>query len=1081
MSIGTAIFNPKLLVPRRGNKIIRRERLLDLLHDNIQTHVQVLSAPTGYGKTTLLTNFAQDLGAPICWYTIDATDEDPRALLEGIVASICSRFPNFGHQTNSRLLNTTDLIKDATQLLNTLAAEINSDISDFFVLVLDDYHFLHNSEPAKLLLNLFLERTPENCHVIISSRTQVELPVISKTMLQNPASMLTVSEISLTPDETRELIATQYGIDLSIQEADKLTQHTGGWIIGVLSGIHSLREGKLAVQMPAISQEDVSRYLMSEVYDKQPPAIQSFLLASSALEDLSPEMCDQLLPSINSRKILRLLDQQNLFMQCIDENKKWYRYHQVFKDFLQTKLLEDDPTQFANLHSIAGSLYEHNQRWNEAVKHYTLAGKYNEAVRVIKRVGTDFFKSGKWTTISKWLDMLPSTLRTSDPELTILDAQTLTHLGRADEAVHILTKIINGFSVDKDWILRAKALSWRSAAFRLNGYFREARVDIGTSIRILEQNQGPADLLGDAHRRLGDIHAEQGRFPAALRHLQRALRYYSSVLNINEIALVHNSLGITYMRLAQFAKAKMHFEKTRIGCLKVKNFGALAMALNNIGLIYQRMGQYELALDTFRSGLEKARDTGYRRVEAGILISMADVMRDLGRYQEAIPIYQEGLELARQIMEASFVAYATAGIGETYRLRGECDKAEILLKEAQHQAEEQEQPYEAALFAIPLGIIEYERGHFEKAMTLLDNVSRRLITMGDRDALAKTYFHLAQASFLSRNYDRAVEWLEKVSSLVDELGYEDFLAIEGRNAIPLIQYGAGKGIGGARFFRILDKIGTINEKKPVKLVTGSPDSLDAQTKPDIEARAFTRTQVTISNRRVGDADWRSNRAKEIFFYLLAHRTGQTKEQITAALWPDLSPAKGTSNFHINLFRARRALYPGIFAFEDGRYNINQNLRIWYDVAEFENLLTTAEAIPSHVADRVSVLEQALELYAGAFLGELYSEWIEVRRRELENKYLRALSLLADCYASKGNYGQAVALLDKFITIDPYEEDVYCRMIRWHLAERNRAFALRTYKQYVEFASNESKSESSHEIQRLYQLIVAGGTSSHIQN
>ncbi len=138
-------------------------------------------------------------------------------------------------------------------------------------------------------------------------------------------------------------------------------------------------------------------------------------------------------------------------------------------------------------------------------------------------------------------------------------------------------------------------------------------------------------------------------------------------------------------------------------------------------------------------------------------------------------------------------------------------------------------------------------------------------------------------------------------------------------------------------------------------------------------------------------------------------------------------------------------------------------------------------MPTHMTDRASVLERALELYGGTFLGELYSEWIEVRRRELENKYLRALSLLADCYASQGNYGRAVTLLEKYVAIDPYAEDAYCRMIRWHLAERNRSLALRIYKQYVEFAADESKSESSHEIQKLYQWIVAGDTSSYIQN
>jgi ATP/maltotriose-dependent transcriptional regulator MalT/two-component SAPR family response regulator len=1081
MSIGTTIFNPKMLIPKRGNKVIRRERLLDILHNNIQTRFQVISAPAGYGKTTLLAHFAHDLGTPVCWYTIDAIDSDPRALFEGIMASLCSRFPDFGQLTNSRLLNTNDLIKDAIPLLNTLATEISTDIGDFFVIVLDDFHLIQDSERVKLILNLFLERIPENCHVIISSRNPVELPVIAKTVLQNPEAIITTSQLSLTYDETRDLVNVHYGIKLSEQEARNLTQDTGGWIVGVLSGINTLDEGKLAGHKPLLSTEDVYHYLTSEVYEKQTPVVQDFLLTTSALDVLSPELCEQLIPSINSRKILRSLYQQSLFMQCIDEKKRWYRYHQIFKDFLQTKLLEDDPVQFKELHRLVGSVYEQNRRWNEAINHYSIARRYDESARLIRTVGQDFFKSGKWTTISRWLDKLPESLRKSDSELAMLDAQTFTYLGEPDKAVHILTRLSSQFSDDNDWLLKAKALSWRSAAFRLNGYFREARTDIGNAIRLLEQHQGPPDLLGAAHRRLGDIHAEQGRFPPALRHLQHALKYYSSILDVSEIALVHNSLGITYMRLGQLAKSKMHFEKAKAGWLKTKNYGFLASVLNNIGLIYQRTGQYDLALDTFRSGLEKARETGYRRVEAGILISIADILRDLGQYQDAMPNYREGLELARRLMESSFVAYATAGIGDTYRLQGEREKAEMLLREALHQAEEQEQPYEAALFSIPLGIMEYERGQFDKAELSLQDASQHLKAMGDKDALAKSYFHLAQASFLSRKYDDALAWLEKVSSLIDELGYEDFLVTEGRNAIPLIQYGAEKGIGDTRFFRILEKIGTAAQRKPAVSTDGIRNCFDAKIKPDIEARALTHTQLIINNHRISDADWRSNRAKEIFFYLLTCRNGQTKEQIITALWPDLSLSKGTSNLHINLFRARRALYPGIFVVQDGCYKINPNLHIWYDVAEFDNLLTIAEATSNTNTARASALERALGLYDGIFLEELYSEWIEIKRRELENKYLRALSLLADYYANQGNYSQAISLLEKFIAIDPYQEDTYCRIMRWHLAEQNKTLALRTYQQYTQLTSGEKETESSHEIRRLYQLIITGKLPSYIQN
>lgn len=1081
MSIGSVTINPKSLMPEIKKKVIRRERLLDLLRGNIQTRFQAVSAPAGYGKSTLLANFAQAVGNPVCWYTFDTADEDPRVFFEGILASIRLRFPKMGKLTHIRLANTNDLSKDAVSLLNMLSAEIRADIPDSFIFVLDDFHFLHNSEPSKLLLNLFLERTPDNCHVIITSRTQVELPVILKTALQNPSILITTPQLSLTPDETLDLVKTQYGINLNTQEADELTQHAGGWIIGVLSGVHYLREQNITRKTATITRESISRYLTSEVYDKQSPEVQKFLLASSCLDDLSPEMCNHLCPFVNSRKLLRFIYRQNLFMQCIDESKQWYRYHQIFKDFLQAKLLEDDPELLRELHHRVGSLYEQNQQFNEAIKHYYIAKRYDESVRLIKSIGQDFSKSGRWTTISRWLDTIPDSLRLTDPEIIVLDASTMMHLGDPDKAIRILNTMTDRLSSTEDWLLKAKALSWRSAAFRLNGYFREARKDINTTIRLLEQNQGPPDLLGAAHRRLGDIHAEQGRFRPALRHFQRALRYYSSVMDIDEIALLHNSLGITYKRLGHLARAKMHFEKAKTGWTKANNPGALAIALNNIGLIYQRIGQYDLSLDALHSGLEKARETGYRRVEAGILISIADICRDMGLYQDAIPLYQQGLELSGQLMESSFMAYATAGIGETYRLQGDPAKAEMLLKEARHQAEEQEQFYEAALFSIPLGIIEYERGQFKKAEEILLNTTQKLKKMGDRDALAKACFHIAQVSFLCRKYDQAIEWLEKTSNLADELGYEEFLAIEGRCAVPLIQYGAENGIGDARFFRILEKIKIFNYNKPTGYITSIPNSVIEKIKPDIEANALTHTQLIINNQRINDNDWRSNRAKEIFFYLLTYRDGRTKEQIIAALWPDLPLDKGTRNLHTNLFRARRALYPGIFMLEDRRYKINPNLRIWYDVTEFENLLSIAEVSTSSNAERVSALEQALNLYGGTFLTELYNEWIETIRRELENKYLRALSLLADHYATTGNYNRAVTLLEKYVAVDPYAEDAYFRIMSWYSAEQNPALALRTYKQYMKFASNESDTKSSHEIRELYKNIITRSSIKYIQN
>src|SRR4030043_1360315 len=187
MSIVNRTSNTKLLIPQLGSSHVHRERLTDILHNNIQKRLQVISAPAGYGKTTLLADFVRSIDTPVCWYSIDEEDEDPKLFLEGILASIKSRFTSFGKLATSWLATTDDIRKDSPHVLTILANEINDSIQDYLVFVLEDYHLIEHSEPTKAVLNLLLEKIPENCHLVISSRTQVELPAVSKLIFKNQA------------------------------------------------------------------------------------------------------------------------------------------------------------------------------------------------------------------------------------------------------------------------------------------------------------------------------------------------------------------------------------------------------------------------------------------------------------------------------------------------------------------------------------------------------------------------------------------------------------------------------------------------------------------------------------------------------------------------------------------------------------------------------------------------------------------------------------------------------------------------------------------------------------------------------
>ena len=848
-------FATKCIAPKKGEHVIVRRRLIDLLHRQIDKRVQTLSAPAGYGKTTLLIDFAGELEAPVCWYSLDASDQDAHLLIEGIVHSIRHNFPEFGQATLDRLAAARDASQEMYGLVGTLTGEMYEAIPDFFVLVLDDYHNVAESSPARETLNLLVERAPENCHIVMVSRTPLDLPSLHKLRLQEMASSLVAADMAFTPSEVKDLLGKHHGLSLTEQEAGALAASTEGWIVGILLSSYSLRGGKPSEQVFNLSHEDVFRYLGGEVYLKQVPEVREFLLGSSTLESMDPDSCDRLLARSGSRALLKEIEKRSLFIQCIDDKKACFRYHALFREFLQKTLLIENRELFTSLHSQAALSAEKDCRWQDAIGHYLTASQYDRARSLIGRVGQEYLKSGKWSTVARWIEALPESVSSADHDLVLLYSQSLIHLGENGRAAGLLTKALSQTSDDTNWLFRSMALSWRSAALRITGHFNEAKNDIEQCIALLTSHNGSADVLGDAYRRLGNIYFEQGQFTLALEQFNKALKCFSSLLEISQIAELHNSIGVVFKRLGQLNNAVTHFERAREGWLETKNYGALAMTLVNVGYAYRRFGQYSLALDTIEAGIEKARRTGYRRAESCLLIGKADVLRDLDRYDEALDSYNLGLDIAREVMESYYVIGAKAGLGETYRLLGDSDKAEVLIKEAVSLADAQGQGYDAALFTTQLGIIECERGHYAEAKLILEGVYNKLEAFGDKDGLAKTCFHLAQAAFLEKKYTEAVANLRRASILADELGYDAFFAVEGRKAVLLMEYAVAEGVSAERFTRTVAKIKLhrIESDRIVRTGSNQGHPEDPKSKPGLWDNPMCRWTASLSLRLNGAA------------------------------------------------------------------------------------------------------------------------------------------------------------------------------------------------------------------------------------
>jgi ATP/maltotriose-dependent transcriptional regulator MalT/DNA-binding SARP family transcriptional activator len=1059
-------LSKKSLIPQRQLNTIRRNHLIELLQKGTQRKVTIINAPPGSGKTTLLTTFADEADFPLCWYTMNISDNDVRSLVEGLIDAFSQKFPQIRQVVTDALESLPQPERHVDSIIDSLNHEIHLKIPENITLILEDFHILEEGV-TKNIINRLIEQSPENCHFIITSRNQVTLPIVAKLGMHQQVFHINAHQFAFSVREIQELFTVAFAADLTQEQAIKLLEETSWWVPALLlNGVSG--NNNLTKKLQCLTQEDLYSYLAEEVFQSQPEETRAFLSNTAILDELIPEFCDMLLAIRNSSQILEELCLKNLFVTRLEGEKQNYRYHAVLKDFLIHQLETKDVEHLLVLHYKAGRIFEMEQQWDEAIHHFIKARKPAEACRIILSIGDDYIRNGKWSTLLSWLDRLPKTHLIASTELQLIKAAALVHTGNSIEAARILTTLLDKKAYGSNTLLQAKLLNWRCAALRMMGQFGEAKRDIKIAIALLKGKDNPPDLKGDFYRRYGDVCAEQGQFKGALRYQKAALKYYSVSHNLALISQVHNSLGIIFKRIGDMRTALYHLENAREGWQKIGNYSDLSITLNNIAIIYQRKGQYEMALETLKTGLEASKKRGYKRTEACLLLTTGEVLRDAGQYKDSLKSFQQGLDIAREVMEPYFVTYALLGMGEVERLIGNTDKAIILLNEASLQAEHHGQFYEIALIKIQVALIENEYGRIDNATKILNQSRVYLTQAGDNDALAKVYFYLTHLAFLNKKYDEMTFFIDKLETIVREIGDIEFLVPICKHAILLLQYCVNKRIGISFFPLMLEKI-KHNSTNSITQPTRFNEKSVINNMTSVRITSFGEIKVCVNDREIDDEEWRSLRAKEILLFLLTTNSEKTREQVTVALWPDLSPDRASSNFHINLHRARQAIMPMIFIQNRGKYCINPEINIYFDLFNFQKLIKTSKE--SHTSsDKINYLEKVVKLYRGSFAPEIDGDWVEAIRQSTESEYCRSLFLLADLYSQQNDHLKAILTLERLIKYDIYNDEAYSRIMELQMTCNDIIGAKSTYQQYCQIVAKETNIISER-INRVYQKLT----------
>jgi LuxR family transcriptional regulator, maltose regulon positive regulatory protein len=628
--------------PAIRTRLIERAALIQILSAEPSRKLTLLSAPAGWGKTTLLAQWASraDDRRRRGWLSLDASDNDPARFWACVIAALGKASPGVA----PRAFELIKMGADPRQVvLPTLLDELAA-IDYQIALVLDDYHLVENRTVHEQV-SFVVERMPQTFQLVIATRSDPMLP-LARLRARGELLELRAEELRFQAGEAADLLGGVLGLKLTDAQVQLLFRRTEGWAAGLhLAGLSLAGRTDAAafIQTFAGDNRHIVDYLMAEVLDGQPPELRDFLLRTSVLGRLSGELCDAMLQTSGSAAVLEKIERENLFVVPLDMSRHWYRYHQLFGELLRTELRRSEPDLVADLHRRAATWFETEGLIDEAVRHLLAGGDIARGADLISVNWADEFNGGGLSTVSGWLDLLPEETVLQDPRLSVARAWIALSVGQLDDAA--------------EWI---EAVETRSAADTAAGGAISAQVVV-----------------------LRAVHSfKTGEVAAALETARRAV-----TLDLGEAALGRSSAYCIYGSALYFSgstdEAQAAFRRAVQLAEEVGDRRARTYALGHLALISAEHGQLADAERQIRRASGSSRDLADAEHLVDVMVSLAtaELLAMRGDEAAAVAAADMAVMSARQGGAILEVAKTLLVRAEIFEHVGDHQTAKAILEE----------------------------------------------------------------------------------------------------------------------------------------------------------------------------------------------------------------------------------------------------------------------------------------------------------------------------------------------------------------------------------------------------------------
>lgn len=417
-----ALVASKVFIPPLRPSLVARPRLVQLLNEGLAANrrLALISAPAGFGKTTLVVDWLRQTARPAAWLSLEENDNDLARFLSYLVAAL--------KQVDEELGAAMDSVLQSPQLppVEKLLAGLLNEIAlrpDPLILVLDDYHLLREAAIVEAMVFL-LDHMPPRLHLVLTTREDPDLP-LARWRARDQLTEIRARDLRFTRGEADQFLRDVMGLALSEQDVVTLEGRTEGWAAGLqLAGLSMQKQGDLTSFIADFSgsHRHILDYLTGEVLQRQPEGIRSFLLQTSILERLSGPLCDSLTERSDSQGVLEQLEAANLFVMPLDEERRWYRYHQLFSDLLRSQLRRTQPGSIPGLHRRAGRWFAEQGEIQAAIDHALQDTDLTQAARLIEQHALAKLYQGQAALVIGWFGRLPGAVLETAPLLCLSKA-----------------------------------------------------------------------------------------------------------------------------------------------------------------------------------------------------------------------------------------------------------------------------------------------------------------------------------------------------------------------------------------------------------------------------------------------------------------------------------------------------------------------------------------------------------------------------------------------------------------------------------------------------------------------------------